>query len=312
MDAYRALTPSLPLFCRDYWLDALAPGAWDAVVVERGGQTIGALPFVKHTQLGFHYLQMPTLTQFLGPWISYPAGQKQHSRLSHEKEVFTALIEQLPSHDYFEQNFHHSITNWLPFHWKGFGQTTRYTYTLDDLTDLPMVFANFRSNIKTDIKKAQRSVRVVVSEDLERLFRVNKMSFSRQNKQQPYSLATLRRLDAALSSRNQRRILLAEDASGAVHAGVYLVWDERMAYYLMSGGDPDLRSSGATSLLVWEAIRHAATVTRGFDFEGSMIEPIERVFRAFGATQRPYSRISKVSSPKMRLRVLVEGLVGRR
>ena len=314
-DKYRELCarePSIPLFCRDYWLDALARDSWDVVLLERGAAIIGALPFVKHAALGFTYLQMPTLTQYLGPWISYPAGQKQHSKLSHEKELFTALIEKLPTHDYFEQNFHHAVTNWLPFYWKAFTQTTRYTYTLDDLSNVSALFTGFRSNIKTDIKKAQKAVRVVVTDDLAKFYQVNRLTFSRQHKEQPYSLPLLERLDAELARRGQRRILLAIDDAGAVHAGVYLVWDAHTAYYLMGGGDPALRSSGATSLLVWEAIQHAATVTKAFDFEGSMIEPIERVFRAFGATQRPYSRVTKASSQKMRLRLLVEGFMGRR
>ncbi|MEP6859979.1 MAG: GNAT family N-acetyltransferase [Deltaproteobacteria bacterium] len=302
----------MPLFCRDYWLDAVAPGAWDAIVLDNAGTPLGAWPFVRHRHLGFEYLQMPVLTQFLGPWIAYPAGQKQHSRLSHEKDVFTALIERLPAHDYLIQNFHHSITNWLPFHWQGFTQTTRYTYLLDDLRDLDAVHAGFRSNIKTDIKKAKKAVAVVVTEDLDRFWAVNQKTFARQDKSPPYSLELLRRLDTALAARGQRRIFLAEDASGAVHAGVYLVWDEHTAYYLMSGGDPALRSSGATSLLVWDAIQHAATVTRSFDFEGSMMEPVERFIRAFGATQRPYSQLAHVGTRKMQLRLLAEQLLGRR
>ncbi|MEO6773413.1 MAG: GNAT family N-acetyltransferase [Kofleriaceae bacterium] len=315
MTDYRRLCatePSIPLFCRDYWLDAVAPGAWDAVMLESGGTPIGAWPFVRHRRLGFDYLQLPLLTQFLGPWISYPAGQKQHSRLSHEKEVFTALIERLPAHDYLIQNCHHSITNWLPFYWRGFAQTTRYTYVLDDLRDPEAVFAAFRSNIKTDIKKARKAVTVVVSEDLDRFYAVNRLTFARQDTSPPYSLELLRRLDGALAARGQRRILLAVDAAGAVHAGVYLVWDEHTAYYLMSGGDPALRSSGATSLLVWEAIQHAATVARSFDFEGSMMEPVERFIRAFGAAQRPYSQLTHVGTRKMQLRLLAEQVLGRR
>ncbi len=59
----------------------------------------------------------------------------------------------------------------------------------------------------------------------------------------------------------------------------------------MSGSDPDLRSSGALSLLMHEAIQFAATVTQRFDFEGSMHEPIERFFRNFGATPKQYFQV---------------------
>ena len=64
----------------------------------------------------------------------------------------------------------------------------------------------------------------------------------------------------------------------------------------MGGGDPKLRKSGATSLLLWEAINRQPLGVQVFDFEGSMIEPIERFFRAFGAVQTPYFEITHVKS----------------
>jgi hypothetical protein len=70
----------------------------------------------------------------------------------------------------------------------------------------------------------------------------------------------------------------------------------------MGGGHPELRSSGATSLCMWEAIRHAAKVTKSFNFEGSMIESVERFFRAFGAVQTPYFNISKTPSRLLRVK----------
>ncbi len=35
------------LFQQPWWLDAVAPGAWDAVVAEHGGRVVGRLPYVK-------------------------------------------------------------------------------------------------------------------------------------------------------------------------------------------------------------------------------------------------------------------------
>ena len=62
----------------------------------------------------------------------------------------------------------------------------------------------------------------------------------------------------------------------------------------MSARDPGAsRPAGANTLLYWEAIRLAAEVSRVFDFEGSMVEPIEHYFRGFGGRQTPYFCISK-------------------
>lgn len=76
--------------------------------------------------------------------MPYPG--KYANRLSEEKQLMTELTEQLPRFDLFRQNFHYSITNWLPFYCKGFQQTTRYTYRLSDLSDLDAVWAGFREN----------------------------------------------------------------------------------------------------------------------------------------------------------------------
>ena len=131
---------------------------------------------------------------------------------------------------------------------------------------------------------------------------LNVQTFDRQGIKLPYAPEFIRKLDHACQVNNSRRIFIAEDEQGKYHAGVYIIWDEQSAYYLMGGGDPELRSSGATSLCMWEAIRFSATVTRSFDFEGSMIAPVERFFRAFGAVQTPYFSIKKTPSRLIRLR----------
>src|SRR5919106_2186938 len=79
-------------------------------------------------------------------------------------------------------------------------------------------------------------------------------------------------------------------------AGGIAILDFRLtdgASYLMGGSDPRLRTSGAMSLLMWEAIKFAGQVARRFDFEGSMLQPVERFFRAFGARQVPYARLTR-------------------
>ena len=66
----------------------------------------------------------------------------------------------------------------------------------------------------------------------------------------------------------------------------------------MAGDDPELRNSGAGVLLVWEAIQYTKNELglNIFDFEGSIIKPIERVRRQFGTKQIPYFNISKYNS----------------
>jgi len=50
---------------------------------------------------------------------------------------------------------------------------------------------------------------------------------------------------------------------------------------------------------MWHAIQFASTVSTIFDFEGSMIEPVERFFRGFGAVQTPYFSLTHVRSKRV-------------
>ena len=64
-------------------------------------------------------------------------------------------------------------------------------------------------------------------------------------------------------------------------------------YYLWGGSDPQFRNSGTNSYCLWEAIKFSASVTKAFDFEGSMIKPFEKFFRAFGGKLTPYFHVYK-------------------
>lgn len=285
------------IFQKPWWLDAVAPGQWGAAEIKSEDNIIARFPYVIKKRYGGTILTQPPLTQTLGPWL-HPSKAKYANMLSEQKNLMTELISQLPPFDMFMQNFHYSITNWLPFYWQGFSQTTRYTYVIEDLTDTNKVWDGFLANIRTDIKKAQNrfGVEVYNEPDIDAFLDVNELTFVRQGKRLPYPRDFVKRLDEACAAHDARKIFFGRDKEEKIHAAVYIIWDENSAYYLMGGGDPELRNSGATSLCMWEAIQFAATVTNCFDFEGSMLEPVERFVRAFGAKQKPYFTITKTPS----------------
>lgn len=302
---------SLPIFCQAWWLDATVGDGWDVCVVEKGGEIVATMPYVIRKKYGMNVLTQPVLTQFLGPWLK-PSRAKYSKMLSQEKELMSALIEQLPRYIYFSQNWNYQNTNWLPFFWRGFRQTTRYTYVLDDLTDLDKVWNGFEAKVKTDIRKAQKKNLKIKSDlPIHQFIELNRKTFARQNLSPPYSDEFVIQLADKCKEKNQCKWFIAQDQDGFNHAGVFLIWDENSAYYLMGGGDPDLRNSGATSFCMWEAIKFASTVTHRFDFEGSMLEPVERFFRAFGAKQTPYFHLNHTPARLPRLvRSFVDALRG--
>jgi hypothetical protein len=289
------------LFQEPWWLDAVAPTKWKEVTVEENGRIIGRMPFVPIKRMGMHYIVQPPFTKFLGPTLA-PFSGKLANRYSYEKQVTYSLIESLPNFDEIKFELHYDINNWQPYYWKNFSQSTYYSYVIDDLSDLSSIYAGFRSQKRTDISKASR--RVFVTDDYSPvdLFNHHKSTLAREGKLISYDCETLVRIYSAAFVRDSGRIFCAKDDAGRVHAAICIVWDSRSAYYLINSIEPDLRSSGAATLLVWEAIKHCSTRTKSFDFEGSMIEPVANSYRAFGACLKPYSMLCRTDSLALRLR----------
>jgi Acetyltransferase (GNAT) domain len=242
---------------------------------------LGRLAFTYRRRLGLRILSQPPLTPFCGPWIkSFPG--KPATRTSREDDVLDRLIAALPPHDVFRQRFHYAVRRWLPFHWAGLRQSTQFTYVIINLVDLDRIWVGLRENVRTQIRKAQKMLSVDHEGDVETLLGALRLTFRRQGLDMPYSADLVRRLDRACAAQGARRILVARDASDRVCAATCMVWDDQSAYSLISGNDPEHKSSGAMSLLLWESIKLAREVTGRFDFEGSMMRPVERFFRAFG------------------------------
>lgn len=279
------------------WLNITTGGNWDVVIVEKGGRIIGAMPFTIKKIKFFTYLGQPQLTQHLGPWIR-PSEVKYAKKISREKDILLALIKKLPSYDNYTQNWSYNYQNWLPFYWKGFKQTTKYTYVIEDLTNLDEVFRGFQEKVRTDIRKAIGRNKLVIKEDtsIEDFFELNQKVFERQSRKRPFTDNFLKNVIKTLQEENMVKWFVAYDEEERPHAGVLIVWDKETAYYLLGGGDPKLRSSGATSLCIWEAIKFSSTIVKKFDFEGSMVESIERFIRGYGGIQKQYFKVSKTNS----------------
>ena len=284
----------LPLFHQHWYLDAVCgEGNWSVVLVYRNHRVVASMPYLLSRKGPFKLLIMPLLCKMLGPYLC-----KEFRTARQEHKLYKALIEQLPAFHYFEQNFHYQIQNWLPFYWQGYRQSTAYSYclNLENATAqlLQGLDADYRNN---KIPKAQKQLTISHKGSIEELYAINAMSFERQGLRSPFSLAYLKRLDEALAKQNARQLFFARDPEGRLYSVAYLAWDQQSSYLLIAGDDPELRSSGGGILAVWETIRYSQEIgLRTFDFIGSMIEPIERVRRKFGAQQVHYSIVKKYPS----------------
>jgi hypothetical protein len=287
----------IPIFSKDWFLDAVCGmDNWDVVFVEKQKKIVASMPFYRKKKALFTIITMPKHAQTMGVFLTYPKGQKYETKLSYEKKIMQELISKLPKVDYFNQTFHHTITNWLPFYWKGYRQTTNYTYIIEDLSNIETVFKNFSNGKRKDIEKAKNLVEVKFDLLAKEFYEHHKMTLKKQNAEISYSFEHFNQIYTSVYRYNSGRVLYAEDKSGNIHAGLLVVWDNKSGYNLITTFDPTFRNSGASALLIQETIRLIATKTDKFDFEGSMIESVEKSYRQFGAKQKPYFDITKVDS----------------
>ena len=287
-----SITQVNSIFEQPWWLDAVAPGQWSEAVVEKDGNILARLPFCKTRKLGFKMLGMPQYTQTLGYWIG-ETGAKNARKYAREKELITELIEKLPQGTNISLDLDHRCDYLFPFVWKGCWVAVAYSYRLENLRDQEALWSGLADNIRREIRKAEKILTVEEDHPIDDLLRMQSETFRRQGRSSGNSDELIRRLDKVLQEKEARKLLCAVDKEGRIHAASYFVFDSKCCYFLIGGGDPELRTSGASSLLMWEGIRFASTVSESFDFEGSMIEPVERFFRAFGGVPTPYWRITK-------------------
>jgi len=52
-------------------------------------------------------------------------------------------------------------------------------------------------------------------------------------------------------------------------------------------------SNNSTKLLIWESIKYASQFVDKYDFEGSMLHGVERLYRSFGSKRTEYYELKK-------------------
>ena len=113
-----------------------------------------------------------------------------------------------------------------------------------------------------------------------------------------------------MTKRDLRKIFFCINEQEEVLAGVYIIKDQNKAYYLLGGIDHNIPASYPMSLLFWQMINRMQGVVDCFDFEGSMPNKIELIFREFGGIKKSIYVLSKTSNRLVDIAYLL--LKGRR
>ncbi|MFN7116610.1 MAG: GNAT family N-acetyltransferase [Saprospiraceae bacterium] len=300
----------VPLHVQPHWLDAVCGHEhWDvALALDANGRITGALPYHIVKKWMLNVIKMPPLTDYTAVLFNYENLQymKPYARMTFEQKVLEALVTQLPRTALFNLQFYPELDNWLPFYWAGFRQTTTYTFRLEELTNLDNIYNNFKSSIRTNIRRASHLADVICNDDVTAFYQLYTRSLERRNVAPPYPFATLQQLDAALIKKQQRTIFFAKSKdSDDYYATLYVAYDRHTAYFIGWGIHSDYKESHALQLLIWEAIQKLEKIVQRIDFCGSVLPSIERMIRGFGGIRRPCYVISKTNNKWLQIASLI-------
>jgi len=278
------------VFCYSWWLEAITRSNFKILAIFENDEIVAGIPIALDSQ---NKVNEPPLTRTLGVLYKVHETKSKRKQRSDERKWLNELLSYLPLDDFVQMCMHHNFKDWLPFRWKGFKQTTRYTYLIEYRKLSPDdLWQNLDRLRKRMINRSiENNIKVEITHDLKLIYKYESLTYERQGLKFRIPFENLKSLDDAIKQFGNRIIFKAVDHQNQIHAVLYAAYNSKSAYALLSGSDPELRNQGGHTLVMWEAIKYFFDKAEFFNFGGSDIERIESHIRGFGGTLTPYSLI---------------------
>lgn len=291
----------VPIYSQPWWMDAICgPDNWDVWLCEKGGSDIAAMPYYTEKRGDYFYITKAPLTQNNGI-IFKEENRKLAKEAAFQEHVINEACDFIESlHlDVYEQQFQHTFKNWSPFSWRNYTAVLRYSYIIEDTSDMERIWGNFTAENRNVIRKGQRLTKICYDLSPEDFYQEHNRIYRRQGLECPFSFELWMRLYKACKEKESGQILCALDEHGEINAVMYYIWDDRSVYLLMGGAMPEYSGNQGYPALIYHGISFAHERGLVFDFEGSMIKRIARSYREYGGVPMPYYRIRKVFNPEI-------------
>lgn len=291
-------------FDRNSWASLFGPSLQRIGLYDAGGSLRGGFCLYGQQRFGLRVLRNPPFTPQVGPFFEGRATNPA-AKTDEQRAVVEAMAGYLASSGAAVVSLGLSlgVTDCLPFYWRGYKVIPHYTYRIDLKQSEEDLLAAMSVDRRNDIRKAQKDgLAVEEVSDVSELGSLVIGTFARKDKRFPREM-----MDPILQNYppGQDSFCIISRYQGQPVAGVYVIFDSRSAYYLM-GGYCGGAHHGAGPLAMYHAIMRAKSQGLGvFDFEGSIIPPIEKYFRGFGGQLTPVFGVHKAWLPlEMGLKLL--------
>lgn len=306
-DTFVASHPQGTIYHTSNWMLAGAPKSSGLLIAQNPkGETLGGFAYALNTKGGLRRILKPTLTARFGPLVAPDLPDAQKSL------VYDAIFRALPRHDLIgltTTDTHDAaiVRSVLSASERRFPTNTK---TLPSSPDELLV--SYSSNIRRNIRQAlAEGGRYVEQADADMAYDLFEGAYQIRGDAPRFSREQLHTVIDQLSIFGSVALPGVNDQNGVLVAALLLFYDEKRAFYVVSGTDRDALGGNAGALLVHFALRFAQDRGILFDFNGSSIEGINGFFKKFNPDHADVAHLRAARSLKGRLALVYESVTGK-
>lgn len=278
---------SYPLYFAAWWLEVVLPADERLCIACYDAERCLAI-FVAR-QIGAQVIT-PPYCQYAGILFL------EDGLSSYERQCITeAFHRDLAPFSHYSLSYSSFYKDWLPLYWLGYRQTTRYNYVwpVADLSSADLFRQAISSSQRKNLRATERAgftylPNVSLDEVGDILART--ASYKGYKSDLPLMLQLIERgLELGIS-----QVVGVVNSAGEVAMVAFWVEHQGVAYLIGEGTDRE--RGGKYQLKIFMLMHYILQIRsriREIDFEGSMLEPIAKIYQALGAEQHSYMTITK-------------------
>ncbi|MEO0472650.1 MAG: GNAT family N-acetyltransferase [Bacteroidota bacterium] len=299
-DAFITASPQGSVYALHGFLFALRKD-WRALIVLQQDEWQAVMPYCLNKRWRFTSLPQPTFTQYLGICFQDRQFDTAFQAFRWKNRLVSRMVDDVAEIDLFVQSFSPAFDYPMPFHWAGYSIHNRYTYICSLEDDFER---HFSPSLRRHLRKANKhQLQCCSLDDLSPLLELYRLNAEKGHDilgQAATSHDKMHRLINFLKREKRGEIRAVKNQNGDILAAGVFVHFKQKGLYLMGAMHPESQAYSPMSFLMWEEMKRAKDgACLSWDFEGSMIEGVERFFRGFGAKPQAYLQLRKNALPLM-------------
>ncbi len=291
----QAAGENAPVFASLNWLQ-IYQSTLKFFVIKENEEVLGGFFLMPGSKWGFNYYRLPPYTPNCG-FFTKIDSKNQSVLQSKQKQIIEAMAAFCTDAKVglIMLAMPLGITDMQPFIWRDFKVVPNYTYTIQLSETIESIIQGFDPKNRNMINKAVKEQVVVIDnrqsgEELYDFFSTHlKAAGANVYEKELKSLLTS-------FTKTANSFTLTAKKEDQIVGRVTCAYDRKTCYYLL--GATEREPQGINNLLVLKAIEKAKFLgCEVFDFEGSMLQGVEKFFRGFGGTMHPFFTMNKASLP---------------